>query len=91
LGKRKIETEIEKIKSKKKENSISGDTIKAFREKLGLSQTKFARLLGRNHSTISYWESEEISPSQKSRKALEELAEKNGIDLKKLEKEKKEQ
>ena len=80
-----VERDIEKIKSKEqKESPLSGDAIRAFREKLSLSQTEFAEKLGRDHSTVSYWESKEISPSKRSRKALKELAEKFSIDLSKL-------
>jgi DNA-binding transcriptional regulator YiaG len=80
-----IKKDIEEIKSKEqKESPLSGDAIRAFREKLSLSQTEFAEKLGRDHSTVSYWESKEISPSKRSRKALKELAEKFSIDLSKL-------
>lgn len=83
--KKDLERSIEKIKEKKqKEDRISGDTIKAFREKLSFSQTEFAERLGRNHSTVSYWESKEINPSKKSLQALKELAEKSSIDLEEL-------
>ena len=83
-----ISRDIEEIKSKEQEfGEISGEKILALREKLSLSQTEFASRLGRNHSTISYWESREISPSKKSLQALRELALREGISLEELGKE----
>jgi len=80
-----IQKDIEEIK--KRGSEISSDTIKAFREKLSFSQTQFAEKLGLNLSTISYWESGQSSPSRKSRKALFDMAEEEGIDLEELVKE----
>lgn len=82
-----IEGEIEKVKSKKqkgKESEIFPDTIRAFREKLGLSQTEFAERLGRDNSTVSKWESGQKSPGKKSILLLKKLASEEGIDLSEL-------
>ena len=76
---------VEEIKEKiKKEPKYNKDTIKAFREKLGLNKTQFASLLSLDTSTVSYWESGEKKPSKKSQKALKSLAEKKGVDLESL-------
>ena len=73
---------VEEIKEKiKKEQKYNKDTIKAFREKLGLNKTQFASLLSLDTSTVSYWESGEKNPSKKSQKTLTSLAEKKGVDL----------
>lgn len=73
---------VEEIKEKKqKEQKYNKDTIKAFREELGLNKTQFASLLSLDTSTVSYWESGEKNPSKKSQKALKSLAEKKGVDL----------
>jgi DNA-binding transcriptional regulator YiaG len=73
---------VEEIKEKKqKEQKYNKDTIKAFREKLGLNKTQFASLLSLDTSTVSYWESGEKNPSKTSQKALKSLAEKKGVDL----------
>jgi len=76
---------VEEIKEKiKKEQKYNKDTIKAFREELGLNKTQFASLLSLDTSTVSYWESGEKNPSKKSQKALKSLAEKKGVDLESL-------
>lgn len=73
---------VEEVKEKiKKEQKYKKDTIKAFREKLGLNKTQFASLLSLDTSTVSYWESGEKNPGPKSQKALKSLAEKKGVDL----------
>ena len=73
---------VEEVKEKiKKEQKYNKDTIKAFREKLGLNKTQFASLLSLDTSTVSYWESGEKNPGPKSQKALTSLAEKKGVDL----------
>lgn len=88
LATKDIKREIEEIKSKEqKESEISGDTIRAFREKLSLSQTEFAERLGRDSSTVSYWESEEKSPGKRSQSRIRKLAKEEGIDLSELGKE----
>jgi DNA-binding transcriptional regulator YiaG len=76
---------VEEIKEKKqKEQKYNKDTIKAFREKLGLNKTQFASLLSLDTSTVSFWESGAKNPSKKSQKALKSLAEKKGVDLESL-------
>ena len=73
---------VEEVKEKiKKEQKYNKDTIKAFREKLGLNKTQFASLLSLDTSTVSCWESGERNPGPKSQKALTSLAEKKGVDL----------
>ena len=73
---------VEEVKEKiKKEQKYNKDTIKAFREKLGLNKTQFASLLSLDTSTVSYWESGEKNPGPKSQKALASLEEKKGVDL----------
>ena len=73
---------VEEVKEKiKKEQKYNKDTIKAFREELGLNKTQFASLLSLDTSTVSYWESGEKNPSEKSQKTLTSLAEKKGVDL----------
>ena len=73
---------VEEIKEKiKKEQKYNKDTIKAFREKLGLNKTQFASLLSLDTSTVSCWESGERNPSEKSQKTLTSLAEQKGVDL----------
>ena len=85
LASKDIKKDIEKIKSKEqKESSLSGDTIRAFREKISLSQSEFASRLGRDDSTVSYWESKKMNPSKKSLQALKKLAEKSSISLEEL-------
>jgi len=77
--------DVEEIKLKiKQEQRYNKDTIKAFREELGLNKTQFASLLSLDTSTVSYWESGEKNPSKKSQKALKSLAEKKGVDLEEL-------
>ena len=88
LAVKDIKRDIEEIKSKEQEfGEISGEKILAFREKLSLSQTEFAERLGRNHSTVSYWERGEKSPGKKSQSWIRKLAKEEGIKLQELGKE----
>lgn len=64
-----------------KESGISSEEILALREKLDFSQTEFAEKLGRNHSTISYWESGKKSPGKESLRRIKKLAKEEGIEL----------
>ena len=80
-----IKKDIEEIKSKtEKEKRLSPEKLLAFRKELGFSQAQFASEIGRDASTISYWESGEKHPGKKSRKHLEELTKKKDISLEEL-------
>jgi transcriptional regulator with XRE-family HTH domain len=52
-------------------------TIRAARERMGLSQGKLARMIGCAQASLSRWESGETAPSHQYAEALREL----GVDV----------
>jgi DNA-binding transcriptional regulator YiaG len=83
-----IKKDIEEIKSNtEKEKRLSPEKLLAFRKELGFSQAQFARKIGRDASTISYWERGEKSPGKKSQSFLRKLAKEERIELQELGKE----
>lgn len=54
---------------------ISADDIITFRRRHGLSQKKFAKLIGRSHSAVSLWESGKRRPPVYGKRMLARLEE----------------
>ena len=54
---------------------MTGEEIKALREKMGLSQKAFARKLGTSLNTVNRWEKGVHKPAQMAKKLLEQLKE----------------
>ncbi|GAB60958.1 MAG: helix-turn-helix domain-containing protein [Candidatus Jettenia sp.] len=68
---------------------ISSKEIKELREKLGATQTEFAKALGISFSTVSRWESGQAQPTDTQEEqldALKQLLENQDIDERKLKK-----
>ena len=55
--------------------------IKKIREKLFLTQTEFADLIGVSFETVNRWENGKFNPSMKLKKKIHEICQKNNIDL----------
>lgn len=55
--------------------------VKQLRDKLILSQTEFAELVGASFSTVNRWENGKTQPPFKMRRKLKELCEQNGINF----------
>ena len=53
--------------------------VRALRQRLGLSQEKFAAEIGVSFSTVSRWENEHRKPSPLSWRAVRELARRRGL------------
>ena len=49
---------------------ITAKQIRTLREKLGLSQGKFAVLLGVNLNSVRYWESEKVEPREAQKRKV---------------------
>ena len=60
------------------------EKIKALRKVLGLTQPKFAELIGTSNILISYWERGKRHPSNISQAALTYLAEVKGVKKEEL-------
>lgn len=68
---------------------ISSKEIKELREKLGATQSEFAKALGVSFSTVSRWESGQAEPTDTQEEqldALKQLLENKDIDERKLKK-----
>lgn len=52
---------------------MNAEEIKAFRERLKLTQEEFARIVGVHPVTIRYWESGRTKPNRKENKVLAEI------------------
>lgn len=55
--------------------------IKELREKLLLSQTEMANLLGVSYASINRWENEHYEPTIKVKRKIKSLCEKNNINF----------
>lgn len=55
--------------------------IKVLREKLMLTQTEFANLLGVSFVSINRWENDKNKPNMKIRRKIIELCKENQIDI----------
>ena len=55
--------------------------VKQLREKLILSQTEFAELIGVTFSTVNRWENGRCQPPYKLRRRLAQMCEEHGIKL----------
>lgn len=55
--------------------------IKKIREKLFLTQTEFADLIGVSYETVNRWENGKFNPSMKVKKKIHEICQINNIDL----------
>ena len=53
--------------------------VKLLREKLIVSQTEFAEMVGVSFSTVNRWENGKSIPPYKHRRKIKELCEKNSI------------
>lgn len=60
---------------------MNKDQIVAFRKKLGVSQERFAQLLGATFATINRWESGKTIPSRLYIKELEQMANQHGFEV----------
>jgi DNA-binding transcriptional regulator YiaG len=58
-----------------------GEEIKDLRERLNLSQSELAELLGVSGGTVAHWETDRSAPGSANRKALEELHSKSRADV----------
>ena len=56
-------------------NQFSKEYLRALRIRLGLSQEKFAGMLGVSFSTVNRWESGKTKPSYLAQKMLRQLEE----------------
>jgi len=59
-------------------NDIAG-SVRALRQRLGMSQEKFAAAIGVSFSTVSRWENAHRKPSPLSWRAVRELARRRGL------------
>lgn len=55
--------------------------IKTLREKLLLSQTEMADLLGVSFVSVNRWENDKNKPTIKAKRKIKELCIKNGIEF----------
>lgn len=55
--------------------------IRLLREKLLLSQTEMAELLGVSFVSVNRWENDKNKPTIKAKRKIKELCIKNGVDL----------
>ena len=55
--------------------------IKKIREKLFLTQTEFADLIGVSFETVNRWENAKFNPSMKAKKKIHDICQINNIDL----------
>lgn len=55
--------------------------VKELREKLLVSQTELAEMLGVSFATVNRWENKRYEPNYKAKRKLRELFKKNGIVL----------
>ena len=53
--------------------------VKLLREKMKLSQTELANLIGVDYVTVNRWENGKARPSQLARRHLDRLARKTGV------------
>jgi putative transcriptional regulator len=56
-----------------------GEKVKILRDKLLLSQTDMANLLGVTFATVNRWENGKHEPSLKQKRAIRALCQKNGV------------
>jgi len=67
---------------------MDGEKIKKLRQKLGVSQYKFADLLGMGYGafvTVNRWENKKSKPSRLAILRIEQLMKDKGITLEELE------
>jgi putative transcriptional regulator len=57
----------------------NGESIRAVRQRLGLSQERFAAEIGVSFSTVSRWENAHRKPSPLSLRAVRELLRRRGV------------
>lgn len=68
------------------EASMFSDQVKYVRNRLNLSQKKFADLLGVSFATINRWENSKNEPSQLAKNSFYDFCENNFIDVEELKK-----
>lgn len=56
-----------------------GEKVKYVREKLFLSQIAMGKELGVSFASVNRWETHNVQPQWKAKKAFHELCEKHGI------------
>ena len=54
-------------------------SVRVLRQRLGMSQEKFAAEIGVSFSTVSRWENAHNEPSALSWRAIQELARRHGV------------
>ncbi len=59
-------------------NDYAGN-VRAVRQRLGMSQEKFAAAIGVSFSTVSRWENAHNEPSHLSWRAIQELVRRHGL------------
>lgn len=59
-----------------------GSIVRTLREKLGMSQTEFAKYINTSLSSVSRWENETQSPGPKYKKLIVRLAEEHEVEIK---------
>jgi putative transcriptional regulator len=59
----------------------AGHTIRAWRQRVGLTQEGLAQALSVTFSTVSRWENGHVLPSKLAWRALQQLASERGIPL----------
>lgn len=84
----KPELSAPEVSAEAKSVRITAKQIRALREKLGLSQGKFAVLLGVNLNSVRYWESEKVEPREAQKRKVAAIRDMGKRELAKLMKEK---
>jgi DNA-binding transcriptional regulator YiaG len=56
-----------------------GDQVRKLRDKLILSQSEMAKMLGVTFATVNRWENGKHQPSIRQKRAIRDLCIKNGI------------
>lgn len=84
----KPELSAPEVSAEAKSVRITAKQIRALREKFGLSQGKFAILLGVNLNSVRYWESEKVEPREAQKRKVAAIRDMGKRELAKLMKEK---
>lgn len=80
----KSEQPAPEVSAEAKSVRITAKQIRALREKLGLSQGKFAVLLGVNFNSVRYWESGKVEPREAQKRKIAAIRDMGKRELAKL-------
>jgi len=69
------------VDEERKKDQEFGARLAALREKLSLSQTAFAKLLGVDSQTVSEWERGNVAPNTRRLRKLVEILPSTNLDL----------